>query len=158
MTVRNDSLMKKTIELTPKSTKWIYIINGIIHTAIGIRQLTVAEQFLSWAGIIGVLLVVAGPVSLFIGLIVFKKNNRLCPKIEIDESGLMIREDIHRSERRIDWKNIKEVIFKPLALDFNMVDDTVEKISLITNSDISIEVKKAIREFATLKQVTVVSG
>lgn len=96
--------MTKIIELTPKSTKWIFVINGIIYTGLGLRQLSISESWTHWTSIIGLLLIVAGPLMFTYGLILFGQTNKLTPKIQVDENGILIKENIHKGQRRIDWK------------------------------------------------------
>lgn len=150
--------MTRTIELTPKSTKWIFVINGIINTGLGLRHLSISESWTHWTSLLGLLLIIAGPLMFIYGLVLFGRTNKLTPKIQVDENGILVKEDIHKKQRRIDWKNIKEITYRPFELNFLLADDNTEKVILTTNGEISIEVKKTIREFADERQIKIVGG
>ena len=150
--------MTKTIQLTPKSTKWIFVINGIINSGIGLRQLSTSDSWTNWVSILGLLLVVAGPLMFIYGLVLFGRTNRLTPKIQVDDNGILIKEDIHKGRRRIDWKNIKEITYRPFELNFHLTDNNTETVILTTNVEISVDVKRTIREFADGKQIRIVGG
>lgn len=150
--------MINTIELTPKSTKWIFVFNGIINSALGLRQLYTADSWTSWASILGLLLIIAGPLLLIYGLILFSRTNKLTPKVQVDNNGIIIKEDLHKGQRQIDWKNIKEITYQPFELNFHLTDNNTETVNLATNGDISIDVKRLIRQFADDRQIKIVGG
>jgi hypothetical protein len=150
--------MTKTIELTPKSTKWIFVVNGVINSGLGIRQILAADSWTNWGSILGLLLIVVGPLMVMYGLILFVPESRLTPKIKVDENGIFIKEDIHKVKRLIDWKNIKEITYRPYELNFHLADNNTETVNLATNREISIKVKRTIREFADGRQIKIVGG
>jgi len=76
----------------------------------------------------------------------------------VDENGILIKEDIHKGQRRIDWGNVKEITYKSFELNFLLNDNNIEKVSLHTNGDISIEIKKTIRQFADDRQIRIIGG
>jgi len=150
--------MKRTIELTPKSTKWIYLFNGAVNTAIGINILLQSESWIHWASILSILLVLAGPLLFVYGIILFYPSNKLTPTINIDQQGLRINRDIFKKVVRIDWTNIKEITFKSFELDFKLDDDNIKTVNLPTTAEKSIEVKKTIRDYCNNKQIKIVGG
>jgi len=149
--------MIKTIELIPKSTKWIYLFNGIVNSAIGIQQLLTSDSW-SWLLLFGLILTVGGPLMIIYSLILFSRTSALAPRIQIDETGVLIREDIHRGQKKIEWKNVKEITYRPFELNFHLTDDNTETLSLPTTGEISIDVKKTIREFADSRQINIIGG
>ena len=150
--------MAKTIELTPKATKWIFIVNGTINLALGISQILQADSMGTWGSVLGTILVLAGPLMIIYGVILFNPVNKLTPKVHVDENGILIKEDIHKGQRRIDWGNVKEITYKSFELNFLLNDNNIEKVSLHTNGDISIEIKKTIRQFADDRQIRIIGG
>jgi hypothetical protein len=150
--------MTKTIELTPKTTKWIFIFNGIINSGLGLRQLYTADSWTSWGSILGLLLIIAGPLLLIYGLILFNRTNKLTPKVQVDDNGIIIKEDIHKGQRTIEWKNVREISYKPFELNFLLTDNNIETVNLSTSGEISLDVKKTIRQFADDRQIKIVGG
>jgi hypothetical protein len=151
-------MRKTTIELTPKTTKWIFVFNGIINSGLGLRQLSVADSWTSWGSVLGLLLTITGPLLLIYGLILFNRANKLTPKVQVDNDGITIKEDIHKIQRRIDWRNVREINYKPFELNFHMTDNNTETVNLSTNGEISLNIKKTIRQFAEDKQIKIVGG
>jgi HSP20 family molecular chaperone IbpA len=76
----------------------------------------------------------------------------------VDENGILIKEDIHKGQRKIDWKNIKEITYRPFELNFHLTDNNTETVILTTNGEISVDVKRTIREFADGRQIKIVGG
>ncbi len=150
--------MTKTIELTPKTTKWILIINGLINTGIGISQIYIADSWTSWGFLLGLLLIVAGPLFIMYGIVLFSRTNKLIPKIQVDKNGILIKEDIHKGQRKIDWENLKEITYGPFELNFHLSDNKTETVILDTNAAISVDVKRTIREFAEGRPIKIVGG
>ena len=150
--------MTKIIELTPKSTKWIFVMNGIINSSLGLLQLSASDSWTSWGSILGILLVIAGPLMIVYGLILFSRTNRLVPKVLVDNNGIIIKEDIYKGQRKIDWKSIKEITYKPFELVFLLTDNNIETVNLATSAEISVDVKKTIRQFADDRQISIIGG
>ena len=150
--------MRETIELTPKSTRWIFVINGVINSVLGLRLLLTTDSWMNWSSILGLLLIVAGPLMLMYGLILFGRNNRLIPQIQVGENEILIKEDIHKIQRRVDWQNIKQITYSPFELIFHLTDNNTETVSLTSNEKISMAVKTTIRRFADGRQIKIVGG
>ena len=151
--------MKKTIELTPKSTKWIFIFNGIVNTFVGINTLLLGDGLNHWIFLaLAILLIVAGPLFFIYGIILFNPYGKIAPRVHIDEKVILIKSDLHKRAHSIHWNTIKEITYKSFELDFLLVDNKSEKITLPTSATISINIKKAIREFAGAKQINIIGG
>lgn len=150
--------MTKTIELTPKTTRWIFVINGIINSGLGLQQLSNADSWASWGSVIGLLLIIAGPLLFIYGLILFNQANMLTPKFQIDDNRIIIKEDVHKGQRQIDWKNVKEITYTPFELNFHLTDNNTETVNLSTSAEISLNIKKTIRQFADERQIKIVGG
>jgi len=150
--------MTKTIELTPKATKWIFIFNGTINSVIGISQLLRTDSMTTWGSVLGIILAFTGPLMILYGIILFNSGNKLTPRVNVDENGILIKTDIHKGQRKIDWENVKEITYKPFELSFLLKNDDVETVNLQTNGAISIVIKKTIRQFADDRQIRVIGG
>lgn len=150
--------MTKTIDLTPKTTKWIFVFNGIINSGLGLRQLSITDSWLSWGSALGFLLIISGPLLLIYGLILFTRTNKLTPKVQVDDNGIIVKEDLHKKQRQVDWKDIKEINYKPFEINFHLTDNNVETVNLSTSAEISTGIKKAIRQFADERQIKIIGG
>lgn len=150
--------MKKTIELTSKFTKWAFVFNGTVNTAIGLNLILQADTWLHWTIILGIVLVLAGPIFIVYAIILFNPNNKITPKVQLDEKGIYIKQDLHKRALKIDWSNIKEIGYKTFELDFLLNNHNTETVPLQTTAEISIEIKKAIRKLADGKQINIIGG
>lgn len=150
--------MSKTIELTPQATKWIFLTNGLINAILGFRQLSIADTWVSWSSLLWLLLIITGPLMIIYGLILFNPANKLAPKVHVDDNGITIKEDIYKARRQIDWKNIREIRYKSFELNFQLTDNNIETVTLSTTGDISLDIKKTIRQFADDRQIKIVGG
>jgi len=150
--------MTRTIELTPKWTKWIYIFNGTVNTGIGIRILTQADSWIHWASIVAIILVLAGPLLIVYGIMLFNSVSKQVPKVTVDENGVYIKADVLKKQLLIDWANVKEIRYKAFELNFLLTNNEIEIVNLPTSPGKSIEVKKAIREFAGGAHINIIGG
>jgi hypothetical protein len=150
--------MKKTIELTPKSTKWFFVYNGVVNTAIGINSLLLNNSWIHWTSILGIILIVSGPILFIYGLILFRPSNTIIPRITINERGLIIKGDIFKKVISIDWTDVKEITYRSFALDLKLSDKSIKTLDLPTTADKSIEIKKSIREICDNKNITIEGG
>lgn len=82
----------------------------------------------------------------------------LTPKFQIDDNRIIIKEDVHKGQRQIDWKNVKEITYTPFELNFHLTDNNTETVNLSTSAEISLNIKKTIRQFADERQIKIVGG
>ncbi len=150
--------MRKSIALTPNATKWSYIISGTINLALGISHFLKAASLTNWESIVGAFIGIAGILVILFGVFSSNPANKLMPMVQVDETCILVKEDLHKRERKIDWKNIKEITYKSFELDFLLDDNNREIINLRTNGEISIEIKKTIRRFAGDRQIKIIGG
>lgn len=150
--------MQSTIELTPKSTRWIFLFNGAVNSVIGLRIILQMDSWLHWTSILAFILIIGGPILFVYGIILFNPSNRLSPRIQVNDEGLKINRDIFKKVLRINWANIQEIRFKSFELDFNLDNNNVETVNLPTTAEKSIEIKKTIREFCENKDIKIVGG
>jgi hypothetical protein len=150
--------MKKTIAFTAKTTKWIFVINGFVNACIGFRQISISESWTSWGSVLGFLLIFAGPLMIVYGLILFAPPNRFTPKVQVDYDGIIIKENILEVQRQIDWKNVKEISYRPFELTFHLSNNSIETVKLSTSGETSMDLKKTVREFAEERQIKIVGG
>ena len=156
--------MKKTISLLENQglplavRKWGTTIFGLFNLTIGIRYLGEYQLTNLVIGLGSSLLIVSGLIMFIIGLILFNPTSKLAPKFEIDDIEINIKEAIHKRTKSIKWTNIKEITFKSFALEFSLTGDKMELVILKVDGATALEIKKALREFAEKKSITVIGG
>lgn len=146
--------MRQTIKLTPGSTKWIFLFNGIANTAIGLNQYVGDAK--GWGFTVGVLLI-AGPLLIVYAAFLFS-SSRLMPTVHLNDTSIEVKEDIHKESKSIPWKDIKEITFKSFEINFEMKGQKDVIVVLNTNAQISQEIKRSIRTLAEEKRITVNGG
>lgn len=148
----------KTIELLPKSTRWIVLFNGVVNTFIGVLQFTHGNPWTHWASILGILLVVAGPLMMVYAFVLFNPGNPYTPKVKIDDHIITIKPDLFIREKKIEWSLIREIVYHSFELQFNLKDQRVLNVDLPTDATHSVAIKQAIRGTAERKKIPVISG
>lgn len=149
--------MSHTIFLTPKTTRWIILLNGIFNLILGARHLA-AHAIVTWNLIVGIAWTLAGALMTLYGIILFHSAHKLIPRVHVDDSGISIREDVHREEKYIAWKDIKEISFKTFEIDFHLKGKVIRTVVLHTNAEISISIKRTIREYSEERGIPVKGG
>ena len=152
------SNVKRTIELTPKWTKWSYLFNGIVNTAIGINILAQANSWMHWSSVLAYVLVFAGPILVIYGIILFNPVGNFAPKVQVSEKGVGIKADVFKKQISVEWASVKEITYKAYELDFLLTNNHVEMIKLPTSAEKSVEVKRAIREYADGAGINIIGG
>lgn len=150
--------MKKTIILSDhllntKLSKGLLIALAIFTAIRGIEQLVDATRSTGQLAL-AIFSMMCGVYALGTAFILFG-NTRLTPKVEIDDTQICIRESISKPIKRIHWDNIKEIRFGSFELDFNYHNNTGQLITLRTDAQTSISVKKSIREFAEARSIPI---
>lgn len=154
--------MQRTIllthhELGPKISKFLFFMIGISQSVQGIRHL-IDTPLTTGDILFGGFLLLIGVILIFLGFTLFSHTASLSPKITVDEERIIAREKIFSRVKRIDWKDIKEITFKSYELDILQSSNHTQVIILRTTPDVSIEVKKLVREMADKKMITVNGG
>lgn len=155
--MHNRKTMKTTIEFAPSFTKWAFIFNGIVNTIIGINLLMQSDLWIHWTTILGILLIIAGPLFLIYGIILISPFNR-APKMQIDDRGLLIMNENYKKGLNIDWTNIKEITYRTFALDFVLDDSKIVTVDLPTTAKKTNEIKQTIRTYSEPKNIKIIGG
>ena len=149
--------MNQTIKLTPGSTKWIFLFNGLVNTALGVNQLLNNDPVKGWVLLLVIALVVAGPFMMVYAALLFS-STRLIPMVHINDIAIVVKEDIHHENKNILWEDIKEISFKSFEINFTLKGRKNTTVILNTNAQISQEIKRSIRAVAEKKDITINGG
>jgi hypothetical protein len=148
--------MEKTIVLGPFASRWIYFMLGISHTILGISQLTAP---LSKGEIItGLVYLTIGVTLLLLAFVLFSPFFWFTPKLTVDKNKIIFRENIFKGTKTIEWKDIKGIKYKSFEIEFQYNNGVTESLYLKTDSERSIEVKRALREIADNKLIPIDGG
>lgn len=91
------------------------------------------------------------------GTIGLSKKSRFSPKIKIEENALTIKEGLWSGISRFNWDDIKQIKLGSYKI-WVTSNGKEKKFNLDSTSQISIEIKKAIREIGLQKNITVIGG
>ena len=137
--------------------KWLYVLLGLSNGFSGIRSL-IDGRLDAWSLTSGILILSLGIFMIALAIISFTPTNKFAPKFEIDENSISIRQTIFRNPKSIKWEEIKEVVYSSFELNFSLQSGKNEIITLDTNAEISILIKKAVREMADKKLIPIMGG
>jgi len=150
--------MMKSILLAPPATKYFCVFNGLFYIVLGFRGIDEPSPILQNVSIVGFTAAFIGLLLMIYGVLLFFPSNKLTANVKIDENQFSIKPALLKKRKSIAWDNVKEITYRPYELVFFLKDNGTEVISLKTQAPISIEIKKATREFAKSKEIAVVGG
>lgn len=156
--------MSKTILLgsggTPnfdiKVQKWNMIFFGILFLLQGYSYLLKIDQG-TWAKVMTGITFMSGSYVIIFALLNFSRSSKFAPKVIVDETSIKFKPGLFKKYRYFNWQDIQSISFKSFRVDFK-TENTVEILSYDCTSDISIDIKEAIREMAEKKNIEVVGG
>ena len=139
-----------------KIQKWNYFILGALFIAQGLTYFYRIDEGI-WTKLMMNLTFMSGTYVIIFALINFSRTSKYSPKLKIDDDSVELKTSLFKKGIKVKWQEIQSVSFKPYRVDFK-VADTVEVITYDTTSDISIEIKEALREIAEKKNIEVIGG
>jgi len=139
-----------------KVQKWNYILLGGLFLLQGGNYLYGSkdgafDKFMMY------LMFYSGMYAIAFALINFSRSSKFAPKVIVDESKTKFKRSLLKKKNTFNWQDIQSIRFKSFRIDFKTVK-TVEILSYDCTSDISIDVKEAIREMAEKKNIEVIGG
>jgi hypothetical protein len=149
--VINNSIIRSS-----KVRRWVFAIFGLIFLVNGV--LNIYRELLGWFGVIlGLLFVVLGLFYLFRAIFASSESSVYSPKIRIGDDFIEYKTDIFKPVVRIPWKDIRSIGLSAYQIRFE-TDGAVKELSYDVAPDISIAIKRAIREKAGETGVAVSGG
>ncbi len=139
-----------------KANRRLAIFLGLIFCLNGFFNLIQNNEDLLFQ-ILGLLLLLSGVLYLFYSFYGFSQKSKFAPKVLLTNEFLQIRESFWKPAKQLNWNNISSINYLSYQIDFQL---NKESYSFIYNasSDTSIEIKRAIREFAENKGIEVIGG
>lgn len=150
--------MNREIKLIPKSSKWIFIFNGTLFFIMGLRYLLFGNSGFEFNQAFGISFLVLSLLTFGFLLVAYSAFFGLEAKIQIDQSGLNIKESLSKRKSQYSWESIDQIHFQTYAVKLCLKNGDKKAFKLQTSADISKEIKLAIREMASDKDIEVISG
>ena len=151
----------KTILLINQSTNWniktlrtIYIIFGTI-TLIYLIYRSIAFEDFDLLFQLGY--PIYGTIALFTGLFLYSEKSRFSKKVKVNEKGIYLKSRVFKKGKFINWSVIKSIEFSKYQFTFEL-NHSQYIFHYKSNPEYSIAAKRAIREVANLKGISVTGG
>lgn len=127
----------------------VFILNGIIH---------IYREVAGPVGLVlGIMMIPIGLGYCFYGIFVFNKSSKYAPRFSLDENMLLFKKSLSNRPIIFDWDRIKRIEMGPYRMII-AEEGSDKTLDYQTSSEISKEIKSAIREMAKSKHIEVVAG
>ena len=130
----------------------LFTLNGLFQFGISVyRFITDGYSHLN----LGFALV--GFTLLFFGLTMHPRLPFI-PKVNVNDDEIKLKPGYWTNTTTLAWSRIKEIIFDSYRVEFAMKNGTVYPLDIPQVADISLDVKKALREKSEEKQIEITSA
>jgi len=138
------------------ATKWSFIFMSILFFAQSALTLIRGTEGLIDNVYLGITLI-GGFYSIVVVVMVFSKSSRFAPKLKVDDACIELKTKLFKKSKKLNWLDIQAIDFKSFRIDIKTAN-TVEIFSYDCSSDVSVEIKDAIRTVAEMKNIEVIGG
>lgn len=107
--------------------------------------------------IIGILTILGAIYYIMYGYFTFSEKSKWAPKVIIENDHIQIKKKMFKPAATIVWERINKIIFGAYEITFD-IEGKSDVLNYDTSSEVSIELKEAIREAADEKGIEVVGG
>lgn len=145
----------KEVYLLHKKAKMIFVILGLILIIQGIFRLLGAGVS-SINLLLGISLTVLGSASLIYSLLNHSIPSKKAGRVELDDNGFLIKQDLFRKPISENWENIQAMDLGDYTLGFKK-NNEMHYIKYNTKKDSSEEIKNAFRGYANKKNIQVLN-
>ncbi len=154
--------MKKTILLGTnffnfpnKLSVWASVLAGIVFISNG--AIHIYREVAGPVGLVlGIMMIPIGLGYCFYGAFVYNKSSRYAPRFSFDAQQLLFKKTLSNKPITFDWDHIKKIEM-PYRLTVS-VGGSYQTLDYRTSSEISKEIKSAIREMAESKNIEIAGG
>ena len=145
-----------TAQFDIKVQKWNMLFFGILFIAQGFLYMFSLNQG-AWAKPMMMMTFLSGTYVIMFALLNFSRTSRFSPKVKVDNTKVEFKTSLYKKGKSFNWQDIQSIRFKSFRIDFK-TNNTVEVIAYDCTSDISIDIKETIREFAEKNNIEVIGG
>ncbi len=161
--------MKKTIlvgldnRYSARAQRRLYYFLSILFIAQGIISINYLFSNTASRGfkIISFILIVCwfiGAIYLtLMAVLAFSESSKYAPRIKVDDNQLELKKSVFKAAEILKWQDIKKIEFGQYQLNLRLADKDFS-FTYKRNRNISLDIKKAIREIAELKNIEIQGG
>lgn len=149
-------LIAKGNGYSARANRLIWIFIGIMFIING-TLLTIGNHEEPFKFSFGVIEFLFGLYALFYSIAVFSTNSKLAPRVKVDSDLIEVKKKMFGQVDRIEWDLIDKISFDSYSITFTK-EGVNKVINYDTTSEVSIEIKEAIRETADAKGIEVIGG
>lgn len=156
--------MSKTIligmnnKFSVKANRWLFSLTGLFFLTNGTYLIYNYNNSSEPVGLIlGILILFGGLYYGMIGLTTFSQNSKFALRVKIDTNSIEFKNNLFKPVTKLNWADCQSIEFGLYEISFQLTD-TTKVFSYNSNSDVSRDIKKTIREFAERKNVKVIGG
>jgi len=144
-------------EFSPTTTRVLFFLFGSGQLIQGLERLFESELTIGRV-ILAAILISTGLFLIFLGFALFSSKFSLTPKILISDHTIQIRENLFSRMKIVNWEDVKALTFKSFCIEVEEKNNSIKTLWLKTNAEVSIEIKKMLRELADKKSIPVTGG
>lgn len=154
--------MSKTIliginnRFSVNANKWLYYSLGLLFLFNGVFHIF-SNSFKPIGIILGILMIIGGMWYIIYGFTAFSVSSKYAPRVRIDDTEIELKNNFFKPATQINWTDVKKIEFDLYKLSFQLSDNNLV-FSYNTYPDISIDIKRMIREMAEEKNIEVIGG
>jgi hypothetical protein len=145
-----------TAKFDVKVQKWNYFFLGALFITQGVTYFYRIDDGV-WTNVMMNLTFLSGVYLIGFALINFSRTSKYSPKLKIDDTCVELKTSLFKKSKKLNWLDIQSVRFKSFRIDFKTLS-TVEVFAYDCTSDISVDIKEAIRDVAEKKNIEVIGG
>ena len=128
---------------------------GIIFIAVGGMNISL-KTFNTYMIVLNVILMLLGLYYLISGLFLLAPGSRYAPRIEMDEDGVLIKDDIFHRSKYYDWTGIAGISFGIYKFTVQLKSGKTQTFQLnFQQEDINEEITSSLTEIGMLKNIII---
>ncbi|MEO1054828.1 MAG: hypothetical protein AAFX87_29615 [Bacteroidota bacterium] len=110
-----------------------------------------------WDAVLAISMLTIGVIYLIMSYVVFSKHPKLARRIAFNENGMAYKVNLFKPLQNISWDKISQIELRPYRINLFLGKEK-KTVSYVAPYDVSIDIKKTVREFAGFRNITVVGG
>lgn len=150
--------MNKTILLGGPDSYFSSKTLKLFFYSIGLIQLILAglELYSKSDSFLGLSWLALGVFYFFYGYVIYSETP-ISPKITITDSEVKFKNTVLKNFTKLDWADIALIDFGSFEIEFQLKNGN-KKFKYDSNADVSLEIKKSIRQVADEKGIEISGG
>jgi hypothetical protein len=143
--------MPKTIALTSRFQKLLYIFMGVMSISVSIRSFYQSDFQITGLLLVNIAFIITGMAFIIYSILLFWFS----PQIHVDNKMIIYKEGILKESQSIDGSNISRIDYNPYKIEFYLSDRTIKTLKIKSTAETTLAVKRLIREFAEMNHLDI---